>query len=121
MSAQPEAMRLAEAVEKLTPFIDEDSVVLNSAAAELRRLQEEVGILRSDWSMHIKDIADQRDEISRLHALNAQMLEALGALLEGCEYKSFDGEEPKWHRKSMARDSALELARIAIAAAKEQA
>ena len=61
------------------------------------------------------------DQIDRLHALNAQMLEALGALLEGCEYKSFDGEEPKWHRKSMARDSALELARIAIAAAKEQA
>ena len=84
MSAQPEALRLAE-----TPFD-----------------------LRGDWWK-----CDVDEELRRLHALNAQMLEALAQINEWCCY----GAEKATAMHLLALQQIGLAARAAIAAAKEQA
>ena len=68
MIEKPDALRLADALETLSP-LERD------AAAELRRLHAE----NED---HIQQLRKEQLEVERLHRVNAQLLEALGHLEE---------------------------------------
>lgn len=88
MNTQPEALRLADALEGW-------SVTESAAADELRRLHQQemanaIWLEKTNWvrtadipteelGMHRADVIKQR--FDRLHALNQELLEALLALL----------------------------------------
>jgi len=69
MNQQPEALRLADALE------EKEYPPRRAAADELRRLHAE----NED---HIQQLRKEQLEVERLHSVNAQLLEALGALEE---------------------------------------
>ena len=58
-------------------------------------------------------------ELRRLHAANAELAEALEGVMEGCEYKTLQGESA-WHTKSMPSNAALDAGRAALSKHKEQ-
>jgi len=73
MTTQPEALRLADALE-VRGFL---GTTASDAAAELRRLHKEIG----DWDrvcdQHLKHIDKLKQRMKRAEALNQELLEAL--------------------------------------------
>ena len=53
-------------------------------------------------------------EQKRRADLYPELLAALMAMTDGCEYRSIGGDEPAWHTKTMPSSASLDLARIAI-------
>jgi hypothetical protein len=120
MTKQPEALRLADQLEKWWPDERGD---LMKAAAELRRLHKHelannVWNEKTEWvqqtaqphelGMHRADVL--RQQIDRLHSINAQLLKALNAMLT-----HMGMDEDEWSKPT------FDQARAAIAAAKEKA
>lgn len=58
----------------------------------------------------------QQEANARLIAAAPELLEALKAVIEGCEYSCI-ANECNWHVKTMPKNAALEKARAAIAKA----
>jgi hypothetical protein len=53
--------------------------------------------------------------ILKLLAINAELVEALKACMNGCEFRSIGGDSPAWHQKQMPSNEALNKARAALA------
>ena len=77
MNTQPEALRLADELDGI-PLTDFTEALADDAAAELRRLHAET-TNQQDWLVEWRKCAD---EAERLHALNAELLEALKSMVQ---------------------------------------
>ncbi len=105
MSEQPDALRLADALE------EKEYPPRRAAAAELRRLHAE----NED---HIQQLRKEQLEVERLHSVNAQLLEALESMVASCWSDGFTNRKynSDEHEENVQRDLVL----AAIAAAKEK-
>jgi hypothetical protein len=112
MSTQPEALRLAEVLEC------HDHIGMSKAAAELRRLHNEVTDLKQ--ALEIADaVFKERD---KLDSVNAELLEALKWMVENDETN--EGDDPveclgghSWNEYNSYWINGLNKARAAIAKA----
>ena len=91
-------------------------------------LQGQIMNIQADHKKTVEEYSDRRQAYIFGHrdarhaaaelALKADAaIDALRVLLtNGNEFKSYDGENPAWHRKSIPRDADLNRAREALAA-----
>jgi len=78
MNTQPEALRLADLLDKKwSGWVADDEL---GAAAELRRLHDALAASETSDAESVRMYRAARDERDRLAALNAQMLDALRAI-----------------------------------------
>jgi hypothetical protein len=63
--------------------------------------------------------SEMRHHLERQAARRKELEEALAGLMVGCEYRSFDGDEPQWHSKQIPSNAALDAAR-SVLSQKEQ-
>lgn len=125
MNKQPEALRLANALEKYDICASNDVMPdLDIVATELRRLYEhkicnEVWLRKTEWvqetshpielGIHRADALKQR--IDRLHALNQELVEALDWIGARCAKSLID-----WPLHSIHREAAHDAGACARAA-----
>jgi hypothetical protein len=111
-----------------------DSFVEQASTDWVERAVDMVGsACEASWSageeaVHWKAHANRRNKLQleirelleRQAARCAQLEEALEGLMAGCEFLSIGGDEPFWHRKCIPSNAALDAARSALSAPKEQ-
>ena len=105
MSTKPKALEIADAVERICPAFAGPHI---EAAAELRRLHAALEASEASDAESLRLYRAARERADKLHALNAQMLEAL---------KKAQDQAVKY---PWASGAFLVIIEEAIAAAKEQ-
>ncbi len=95
MSEQPEALRLADALDELDAQFTHPGLC-GEAAAELRRLHNVVERLLRERRINLDGGIRDTERIANLEALNAELLEALKELLQDTQHVNHNCGDEAW-------------------------
>jgi hypothetical protein len=105
VSEQPEALRLADALDSLAKYqleLGGDGKEDKAAAAELRRQHADIEQLKAQVFLQMKWKTDAQNENERLLEINAELLEALEDLLQEYDVQMSAYQEMDVQRRARA-------------------